>query len=314
MKNLLLIYFLLIVFKSSDAQTNLYHPFPDSNAVWNGRDLQQYDCHGGLTFYNESYTHILSGDTIINSVSFHKLITPVAISSDATCPLYHPMGYTGGIRQDIFNKKVFLVVPGDSIEQLLYDFDLQIGDTLRGYLVSSCLNFPDAFRVTGEDSILIGSNYRKRWYMNSFNGAFDYIIEGIGATEGLLNVFCSHIESIYDLTCFSQDGQTLYPDTSTSCGLIDATNDFYREIISATFFPNPFHTKATLKFSTQNRIEFAYLKIYNSIGLLVRVQCLDIGKSGAINFTRDELSVGLYFYELLTNNYEPVGNGKFVIE
>ena len=50
-------------------QTNVYHPFPDSNAVWN----VQFSA-GLLCVYGEQYSYVIAGDTIIGSFLYHKLM------------------------------------------------------------------------------------------------------------------------------------------------------------------------------------------------------------------------------------------------
>jgi hypothetical protein len=233
MKNLLLVLFSLATLSTS-AQTSVYHPFPDSNASWNFNMTQGMCFMGG--FSSEDYSLTFSGDTIIENQTYHKLVIPyVQISITGGCTQQNFPGYQGAIRQDVSNKKVFYVPPAQSVEQLLYDFTLEAGDTVNGYL-QSCNSPPDI--VVAIDSVLIGDNYRKRW---SINPCYDiYLIEGIGSTFGLLKPSpgCATDNDYYSLTCFSQDGQTLYPDF-TICPLITSvsgTDDFSDQI---SIYPNP---------------------------------------------------------------------------
>src|SRR2546423_12671923 len=124
------LYTLLIAamaFYTTTAQTNVYHPFPDSNAIWNEGSVSNAGC-GPFTPLLEWYSYLLTGDTLIKGVQYHKLMTPFIASN---CASNMPTGYRGGIRQEIQNKKVFFVQPNDSVDYLLYDFNLQVGDTLR---------------------------------------------------------------------------------------------------------------------------------------------------------------------------------------
>ncbi|MBK6397641.1 MAG: hypothetical protein IPF75_05100 [Bacteroidetes bacterium] len=45
---------------------------------------------------------------------------------------------------------------------MLYDFNLEVGDTVHGYL-GSWLFSNNLDTVTAIDSILVGNSYRKRW-------------------------------------------------------------------------------------------------------------------------------------------------------
>lgn len=179
MKNLLLVLLTLTAFSTS-AQTSVYHPFPDSNACWNVNMSQGMCFMGG--FSSEDYSLTFSGDTIIENQTYQKLVTPyVQISITGGCTQQNFPGYQGAIRQDIINKKVFFVPPAQSSELLLYDFTMETGDTIKGYLAT--FNSPPDV-VAEIDSVLIGDNYRKRW---SINPCYDiYLIEGVGSTFGLL--------------------------------------------------------------------------------------------------------------------------------
>ncbi|QQS36625.1 MAG: T9SS type A sorting domain-containing protein [Ignavibacteriales bacterium] len=70
-------------------------------------------------------------------------------------------------------------------------------------------------------------------------------------------------------------------------------------------FPNPFNPSTTIKFSLPSN-EFVSLKIFNSIGQEVSElvnQTLPAG-SYSINFDAENLSSGIYFYTLSSNNFK----------
>src|SRR5947207_1265722 len=109
-----------IITLTAKSQTSVYHPFPDSSAIWNYHYV--YSC---LNFgiIDNNYSIIISGDTVINSQTYHQLnIFYVQDISTGTCAPGVPTGYKGAIRQDTANKKVFYVSPSTGMEELLYDF------------------------------------------------------------------------------------------------------------------------------------------------------------------------------------------------
>src|ERR1700746_2350414 len=141
MKKLLLFTFLSFCFISIKAQSWVYHEFPDSNAVWNVSYQET-----GVGFCGE-YSYTISNDTIINSVTFKKLNKTgrdfsMTYTSSAppiwncdhsiSTPTYY--NYAGAMREDVLQKKVYYIAMGDTTQQLLYDFNLNVGDTLKGYL------------------------------------------------------------------------------------------------------------------------------------------------------------------------------------
>ncbi len=238
MKKLLLLFTTLMTL-SSIGQTSVYHPFPDSNVVWN---FHYYlNCFMGLG--NEYYSITISEDTLINSISYHKLTTPFIKSfSTGTCEDISS-GYKGAIRQDTALKKVFYVPPTDITEQLLYDFNMQIGDTIKGFLENNAFS-PDT--VISIDSVLVGANYRKRWNINNCYGI--RFIEGIGSTYGLIQQSpgCITDQADYTITCFQQNGKVIYPDTTSNCDIITNIKILTESLIQINIFPNPSNSSFTI--------------------------------------------------------------------
>ena len=221
---------------SAKSQTSVYHPFPDSGAVWN---FQRYYCFGG----DESYSITILGDTVLKNRIYHKLSTPYVnvISSSSPCTPKRT-GYLGAIREDTLAKQVYYFSPTDSSEQLLYNFNLQRGDTVRGFITRLSTLHEDNI-VQSIDSILIGDTYRKRWnIVTCWYRPYRYsIIEGIGSTHGLFehNPGCIADLPYYILTCYSEAGMSLYPSISSNCQLITSLDILPTSQQNITVFPNP---------------------------------------------------------------------------
>lgn len=298
MKKLLLL--ILVTFSwPMKAQTSVYHPFPDSNAVWN----YQYILNCSMGYAEEYYSLTILGDTTISAQSYHKLFIPhVQSFSSGTCE-FHSIGYKGAFREDTLNRKVFFIPPFQSSEQLLYDFSLQVGDTIQGYL--DYFGLPSTIQII--DSILIGSTFRKRWILSCYG---IQIIEGIGNTYGLIEYLpgCATDFPDYTLTCFSQNEETLYPDIASNCELISNIKGVSDKIFISTLFPNPFNSTATLTLNSDFGI--AELKIFNALGKEVGRQNIN---SFSTTINREGLSNGIYFYQVATNNRQ-LTSGKFTIE
>lgn len=239
----LIAFLALIVAVSSFGQTSVYHPFPDSNSSWNYY-FQQSMCVFGMA--SEEYSYSISGDTTINSQTYHKLIIPyVSFYTSGTCTQLHYPGYKGAIRQDVFNKKVYIISPTSTTEVLLYDFNMDLGDTVQGY-IASYAGLNDTVILI--DSVLVGNEFRKRWYINDWYGI--YLIEGIGSTYGLLenSPGYSTDANSYTLDCFMEQEQTLYPDTITNCQLITSVKDIGPVSDQVKVFPNPSRGSFSVEF------------------------------------------------------------------
>ncbi len=246
---------------STKAQTSVYHPFPDSNAVWNIHFTGS--CMIGTD--EEFYSIFLSGDTLINSETYHKFFTPFVQSFlSGSCTVTNLTGYKGAIRQDTLAKKVFYIPPTSSTEQLLYDYNLQIGDTVKGFLESFALSQDTVYSI---DSVLVGSNYYKRWNINTCYNI--YIIEGIGSTYGLLQLSpgCATDFPDYSINCFEQNGITLYPGTATNCQIITSVNSTAPISNQVKVFPNPSNGSFSVNFDQP--INISEIQLTDLLGNIV---------------------------------------------
>jgi len=80
-------------------------------------------------------------------------------------------------------------------------------------------------------------------------------------------------------------------------------------------FPNPFHETAVLEVGNLKKGN-CYLKIYNSMGSLVRTETIKDAANHVLH--RGNLEDGFYFYELRPDSYrdlnsELIGTGKFIL-
>jgi hypothetical protein len=104
MKKLILLILLLPLLQAK-AQTNVYHPLPDSNAVWNFNF--HVTCPFGMV---ADYSIMISGDTILNNLNYKKLYTPHIQLAVGSSPCYFiESNYRGAFRQDTSTKKVYIV-------------------------------------------------------------------------------------------------------------------------------------------------------------------------------------------------------------
>lgn len=280
----------------TQAQSGNYHPFPDSNATWNWHFYADH-C-APFTLFDEEYSYSIPGDTLINSVLYHKIVIQFIQNNNSSCGVFNYVGYKGCIRQSIIDKKVYCILPNDTVEHLIFDFNLNVGDTIP------TIPYPcnSKIIVSHVDSVLIGTTYRRRWL-----GSYLEIIEGIGANVEFLNPMCELIDGLTGLlTCFRQNGTTIYPDSSFNCSVITNINSISNKFSFVKLFPNPFHSSTTVLTS----VEKATMEIYNSFGEFVRVLIIS-NYSTIIN--RNSLSDGIYFYRL-SNDKGKIASGKFVIE
>jgi len=288
--NKVLIIFILTVsnFNFSNGQTSLYHPFPDSNAIWIGTNWHKVSSNPPCVAYDD-YNLFISGDTTIGAYTYHKLYQNG--TQHATCPppgyFYYYGTYWGAFRQDVLNKQVYLYKYGQ--DTLAYDFNLNVGDTLP---VTSVDGTPDNIIVL-IDSVLVGTSYRKRFWLNSVNPAA--LIEGIGSTYGAFSPIAEPFESGSQLSCVRIDTMNVWSDLQFGNCRLTATEendllDFYQVTI-----PNPFLRSSELR--TSKHLIDARLIIYNVFGQVVLEKENISGKS--TNLDVSQLTQGIYLFQLI---------------
>lgn len=145
------------------AQQYQYLPFPDSVGIWKYRTLDQ----GGVWWSSEHFARKMVGQKQL--MVGQRLVDPVI---NDTLKYYEK------------NKKIIRVVY-DTIELVLFDFNLTVGDTFYHPLagLSSLIN--DKAVILADDSVV-------SWYGNRRMITFDdgaIWVEGIGNIEGCMGAF-----------------------------------------------------------------------------------------------------------------------------
>src|ERR1035437_5061123 len=163
MRHLLLGMTVFLTLTVAQGQTDVYHPFPDSNAFWNQHSYSLNFNHTCST--DDYYALFINGDTIIGTNTYHKIYrqgyTVYACWNPPTTPVYsyYSAHYDCAIRQDSLQKKVFHYYNYyPSKDTILYDFNLNVGDTVPLTYAGSYFE-----TVSKVDSALVGTKYHKKF-------------------------------------------------------------------------------------------------------------------------------------------------------
>lgn len=247
---------------SSLCYSQTYQSFPSDSAMWKEWAYEVDASH----MDSWDYQYFIQGDTIISGMTYHKVLkTGTFYQSSAASYGYNYVNqYTGGIREDN-SKHIYFYPPLATSEGLLYDFNLNLGDTL-GYWMNN--DSPDNW-VSSVDSVLIGAQYHKRYFISgdttsSIGRNYVALIEGVGSTFGLLGRLIPVFESESHLVCFSRDGIMQYNDgTTTTCNPVIINVSENKREIDIKIFPNP--TRGEF-YITSKTNEKRHIKMFNILG------------------------------------------------
>lgn len=292
-----------------------YFSFPDTNAAWNtvGDNV--------FTLEEWHFRYAVFGDTVINSVEYSKVYEMY----DST--ILHPnSSYFAAIRENE-QRQVFCLIPGFP-ETMLYDFSLEIGDTIwQGIGGGLCYNEVEFweenhFRVVTEtDSILLENNqYRRSWVLSGALG-YQTWVEGIGSIEwyGLFNPLITAIAlcgDSYQFACFKHNDTVLYLDNPFCdhcfCQLFTDIEEQHMDLEDLlTLFPNPSNDKITIRFNELQTSTFTII-IYNPTGKKISEEALNGNQETEIAL--DQFESGLYTIQVFNKEGKKTGTKKFIVE
>jgi hypothetical protein len=296
MKTIFIIFTLILCSTTIHAQH--YIPFPSSNAYWRVDWFGEYCQNQSM---NPRYQYILTGDTTMNGKIYSKIDRSGLCSQCCKAPYSPQDGYIGAYRQDTITKKVFFIQNGMTDEQLLYDFSLRVGDTIKGFLLPYG---PSGITVYSIDSILLDSIYYRR-----INSGAIQLIEGIGSSQGLIEPLIPY-DPVGWLICFNKNGETVYYNnvSGDSCNIVNGielnTESHYIPLV----YPNPCGNKVS--FDINNPTSQAYiLTLQDSKGSQLKTLIVS-GSSVVLDLS--DYTPGLYFYTIYYPTINQHFSGKFI--
>jgi len=297
-KSILLFFFALIQLSTYSQH---YIPLPDSDAYWRV-DWTLATCPYGGSYAR--YQYFSRGDTIISALHYTKLYRSGICNECCQAPYSPQDGYLGSYRQDTIAKRVFYTPNGQTQEQLLYDFSLKVGDTIKGFLCSMM----GGQVISSIDSILLDSIYHRRLNWGVGIGTLNFI-EGIGSAQGFLEPIINFDPPGW-LICLSVSGKSVYYQNFQldSCELINSVNPNNEIPFNLKISPNPFSSIVSFEFNKPNVQEFQ-IEIYNTGG--EQIKHCDI-KGNYFKFDLSYYCDGIYFYRIFIPSLNRLFTGKLI--
>ena len=289
-KVLFFLFFFLLFLLNCSSQTLV-----NTNKLWS--NLWQTASGGPLPHIKETKFVKFNEDTLIGSHHFYK----VFVATDSLQTGYSKSGF---IREDSA-KKVYFRSNSDSVERLIYDFNVIVGDTVIIFN-----GMQQKLAVDTVDSVLIGNQYLKRIVLSSFGWSGEQWIETIGSLCGILSSGSYFMTGTkHDLLCYYKNDTLQFHNPNFSecyynnVGIQELPNNGLVSI-----FPNPFIATAQIIFhQTYHNVS---LSVYDIQGkLMLQKQYADCNQ---IQLNRDRLSNGMYFLKLRLDEKE-VETAKIVV-
>lgn len=270
-----------------------YIPLVDTNSVWN----ITWNCYKPPPYpcYSDYYKYRISGDTIYNDTLYQRLYR---IDMSVYCSsIIQDSIFIGGIREDVSSKKIYFIENTSWGEYLLYDFKLEIGDTVP--ITYHNYGYPELY-VSSIDSVLCTDGYRKRFFYSRDTWADIEVIEGIGAYTGLIEPM-EIFEHIPNMRCFYQSDTMIYMNPSVnSCNLEMDTcisTDINEQNIqkeTIRLYPNPVYKQATVHIlNPREDIKDYTLKIFDVNGTIKLNKAFTSNK---ISIENQNYIPGVFFY------------------
>jgi len=265
----------------------------ENNPEWR----QSSGCADGLPCVeNQDYVYYINGDSTVDGLTYKKVFKHGVLShqwfDSPPVPEYCDTSWTFNIfdcllRQEEY--KIYIRKWGDP-EALLYDFDLNVGDTLP----ITWNQWIEDIVVTSIDSISVGDSYRK--IFNLSDQSSPQLIEGIGHEGGFLEPFPPILECGHFLLCYALNETTYYPNYDDPCDLTVSIKP-KSKISSIKAYPNPAKNTLTIEFDNP-----AIIKSAIAININGQSFELPIKQTNKNSVTTDlsHLSKGLYMIQLST--------------
>ena len=287
MKSLRLTFSLSLVLTSISFSQSL----PDSSAIWTIASISM-----GSYFQNNTYSY--ETDTIINSLTYVTIFT----TNDS---IYDPSNsnYYCAVRE--YEGRWFFVLKDQTNEYLLYDFNVNIGDTV--IINNPWTDGEKELIVFNTDSLELTDKYYRTIDVGFYDGPsgqpniIDRWIKGIGSTNGLFYSGFYICDIGYQLLCFHRNDTLIYLDSPDgTCGyiLVGIKPKTLSEEIEVS--PNP-----VIDLLIIGSKDDLVIKLYDNTGKYIFTtnnKSIDISK----------LNAGIYFIQIFDLNLQLLKSEKII--
>ena len=286
------------LFKVTPDSITILKSFPFSDEVFSWFPLNignkwvykvrilDYNCFWVLDQWEESIA--ISKDTTINNLNYYKFEPPLANEYEF-------------IRIDSINAKLKAIYSyADSVEVTIYDFLMEVGDTV---LLDPTDPYGGFILMNEETQTIFNESRLIRNLMSLWFLPPPYtLLKGIGYFRDSFCEFGGHIRELKGCVI----NREIYGDTTYIVNVEEEQNLTPIEYKLEQNYPNPFNPST--KISWQSPVgSFTTLKIYDVLGNEVVTLVNEYREAGShiveFRIGNLELSSGIYFYQLKVGEY-----------
>ncbi len=283
-----LIFFLFAVANNLQAQS-YQSIFGSTQTSWNIKHEQLFGD------YTDSLTVI--GDTLINSITYKTLNYFSYFSSTPSL-----MTVKGFLREDTLTGKAWYKSSVDTVERLLMNLSLSIGDTFQLFNIGGGLYFP-------VDSVyfLLGKKYVRLNYL--FNNEKVLMIEGTGTNLGIRYTEYQYPGVNPYLLCQHKDFFPEYVNQNgpwaNTCNVITGIGET-ESSNQLKVFPNPVQSDLIIDFEKNSN---SGITIYDLRGIALKKTTHNFTEGNRLfHLSVNELLNGVYFLKIQTENSVHITN------
>ena len=249
-------------------------------------------------YYTERFVCEITGDSLVLGQTYKKIFhhgikteAPTMPDPNSNCAAPETFNKLYAlIRQEGLKLYIF----NGSEDQLLYDFDLQVGDTLP----LSFNNFANDITVDSITTLQVGSETRKVFYLSQ-QTEVTMIIEGIGHNWGLIGTMQPFEFYETELECYAINDTAYYPSLGAPCELNVALEEL-EATVALNAYPNPTNEKILIETGSLSTVQTLHLVDLFGVNCLVEntYQLID----DAISLDLTKLATGIYVVQIMDSN------------
>jgi hypothetical protein len=252
----------------------------------------------GFTIANclstDTYNYYLKGDTAIGSAVYQKVLkkgfgyftyygSPTPAACSGTWSYNDSTHWTALVRDTL--KRIYILRVGDVHENLLFDFNLHVGDTLP--LTANNTN-PNLY-VKSIDSLLVAGKYRKQFHTTG-----PTLIESIGSNYGFFEHMGPNSDGSTHLNCYSLNDTAYYPSMGSTCSIALGVQEKSSIQDLILLFPNP--AGDVVHMHTEEDFAKSPVELLDFKGRVIRNWTIT---SADTDIQLEGLASGLYFLKIM---------------